>query len=64
MVSVKGKGRARLCQVGIKEANVSEPLMKCRKRRDYVKTEGESLTRDKSGGNLFTAQAAYGMKVA
>jgi hypothetical protein len=29
---------------------VSEPLMTCRKRRDGVKTRGESLPWDKSGG--------------
>ena len=32
------------------ETNVNEPLMMCRKRSDDVKTEGESLTRDKFGG--------------
>jgi len=31
------------------ETNVSEPLRKCRKRRDDVKTRGWSLTWDKSG---------------
>ncbi len=36
------------------ELNVIEPLMKCRKRIDDVKTEGESLTRDKLGRYLFT----------
>jgi hypothetical protein len=46
------------------ESNASEPLMTCRKRRDGVKTGGESLLREKSGGNLFTAQAASGMKAA
>ena len=46
------------------ETNASEPLMKCRKRRDDVKTEGESLTRDKLGGNLLTAQAASGIEEA
>jgi hypothetical protein len=46
------------------EMNASEPLMKCRKRRDDVKTEGESLTRDKFGGYLITAQAASGIKKA
>jgi hypothetical protein len=46
------------------ETNASEPLMTCRKRRNDVKTEGESLTREKFGGNLFTAQAASGMKKA
>ncbi len=44
--------------------NVNEPLMTCRKRSDDVKTEGESLTRDKFGGYLFIAQAASGMKKA
>ena len=46
------------------EMNVSEPLLNCRKRRDVVKTEGLSLTRDESGGNLFTAQMAAGMQKA
>jgi len=38
--------------------------MTCRKRGGDVKTEGESLTRDKRGGNLFIAQAASGMEKA
>ncbi len=59
-----GKGRARPGQVRTVESNASEPLMKCRKRRDDVKTGGESLSRDQSGGNLSTAQAASGMKAA
>jgi hypothetical protein len=46
------------------ESNASEPLMRCRKRRNGVKTGGESLPRDQSGGNLSTAQAASGMKAA
>jgi hypothetical protein len=50
--------------VKVKETNASEPLMKCRKRMDGVKTGGSSLTRDKSGGDLFTIQAASGMEVA
>jgi hypothetical protein len=59
-----GKGRARPGQVRTVESNASEPLMRCRKRRDEVKTGGESLPRDQSGGNLFTARAASGMKAA
>lgn len=43
---------------------MNEPLMKCRKRSNDVKTEGVSLTRDKFGGNLFTVQAASGIKKA
>jgi hypothetical protein len=35
--------------------NENEPLKKRRKRIDGIKTEGVSLTRDKSRGNLFTA---------
>ena len=64
VVSETGKGRARPGQVRIVESNASEPLMTCRKRRDDVETGGESLLWDKPGGNLFTAQAASGMKAA
>ena len=46
------------------KANASEPLMKCRKRTDGIKTGEESLTRDEPGGYLPTAQAVSGMKVA
>ena len=44
------------------ETNTSEPLIKCRKRRDVIKTRGESLTWDESGRNLFTVQMVAGMK--
>ena len=40
VVSELGKGRARPAQVGTVESNASEPLMRCRKRRDDVKTGG------------------------
>jgi len=46
------------------ETNKRESLIKCRKRRDVIKTRGESLTWDKSGGSLFTVQMVTGMKVA
>jgi hypothetical protein len=36
------------------ETNTSESLIKCRKRRNVIKTRGESLTWDKSGRNLIT----------
>lgn len=39
--------------MSIKETSASEPLMTCRKRRDGVETGWESLTRDKSGGDLI-----------
>ena len=63
-MSALGKGRARTGQVRIVESNESEPLMKCRKRREDVKTGRESLARDKFGGDLITARAASGIKVA
>lgn len=46
------------------ETNTSEPLIKCRKRRDVIETRGVSLTWDKSGSNLFTVQAVAGIKAA
>lgn len=46
------------------KANASEPLMKCRKRTDDIRTGEKSLTREEPGGNLPTAQAVSGMKVA
>ena len=46
------------------EANTSEPLIKCRKRRNVIKTRGESLTWDESGGDLLTVQMVTGMKAA
>jgi hypothetical protein len=46
------------------ETNISEPLTKCRKRREVIKTRGESLTWDESGGNLLTVQAVTGMEAA
>jgi hypothetical protein len=46
------------------ETNTREPLIKYRKRRDAIKTRGESLTWDKLGRNLFTDQAMTGMKAA
>jgi hypothetical protein len=46
------------------ETNTSEPLIKCRKCRDVIKTGGVLLTRDEPGGNLLTVQAVAGMKAA
>lgn len=46
------------------ETNTSESLIKCRKRRNVIKTRGESLPWDESGGDLFTVQAVTGMEVA
>jgi hypothetical protein len=46
------------------ETNTREPLTKCRKRRDVIKTRGESLTWDEPGGNLPTGQVVTGMEAA
>jgi hypothetical protein len=62
VVSVSGNGRARLCQVRTEETSASKPSMNCRKRRDDVKTKGESLTWEKSERYLLTAQAASGRR--
>lgn len=54
----------KMCQVRTEKANVSEPLLKCRKRSGDIKTGVQLLPRDESGGDLFTALAVSGMKVA
>jgi hypothetical protein len=41
-----------------------KPLLKCRKRIYEIKTEGESLSRDKFGGYLLTGQMVSGTEVA
>lgn len=64
VLSVREKGRTRFCQVRIKETKTIEPLRKYRKRIDVIKTEGESLTRDKFGRNLFTVRSVTGIKAA
>ena len=63
VVSVQEKAR-RTRQVRVKETSGSEPLMTCRKGRDDVKTGRKLLAQEKPGRNLFTGQAASGMKVA
>ena len=62
VVSVKEKGEARPRQVSAMETNANKVLIKCRKRRNVIKTRGESLTWDKSGGHLLTVQTVAGMK--
>jgi len=56
VVSVRGKGAARLRQARIRKTNASKPLMTCRKRRDDVETRPESLAWDKAQG-----EPAYGL---
>jgi hypothetical protein len=51
-------------QVRTEKANVSEPLLKCRKRIDDIRTGVQLLPRDEPGGYLSTALVVSGMKVA
>ncbi len=51
-------------QVGTEKANVSEPLLKCRKRSDGIETGVQLLPRDEPGGYLSTALVVSGTKVA
>lgn len=51
-------------QVTMQETTEKKPLMKCRKRKDDVKTGRRWLTRDKSEMHLFTALTASGTKAA
>jgi hypothetical protein len=64
VVSVTEKAEQRLCQVSVMETNTNELLIKCRKRRDVIKTRRESLAWDKSGRNLIAVQTVTGMKAA
>ena len=59
-----GKGGTRSRQVWARKASESEPPMTCRKLVGDVKTGGAIHLREEPGGNLPTAQAASGMKVA
>ena len=51
-------------QVGTEKANESEPLMNCRKRSGDIETGVQLLPWDKPGGDLLTALAVSGTKVA
>jgi len=62
VVSVSETAEQRLCQVRTEETSASKPSMNCRKRRDDVRTKGESLTWEKSERYLLTAQAASGRR--
>ncbi len=63
MVSVTEKAYL-IRQVRTEKANVSEPLLKCRKRSDDIRTGVQLLLRDESGGYLSTALVVSGMEVA
>ena len=63
VVSVAEKAH-EMRQVRAEKANVSEPLMKRRKRGGVIETGVPLLSRDESGGCLLTGQAVTGAKVA
>ena len=63
VVSVAEKAH-EMCQVRTEKANVSEPLLTCRKRSDDIKTGVQLLPRDESGGCLSIGQMVSGVKVA
>ncbi len=63
MVSVAEKAH-KMCQVRTGKANVSEPLLTCRKRIGDIRTGVQLLPREKPGGYLLTALVVSGMKVA
>jgi hypothetical protein len=50
--------------VRAEKANVSEPLMNCRKRSNDIKTRVPLLPWDKSGGCLLIGQMVSGIEVA
>jgi len=63
VVSVAEKAHG-MRQVRAGKANVSEPLLKRRKRSGVIKTGVQSLPRDEPGGCLLTGQVVTGVKVA
>ena len=63
MVSAAEKAHV-MCQVGAEKANVSEPLLKCRKRIDGIETRVQLLPWDEPGGCLLIGQVVSGTKVA
>jgi hypothetical protein len=63
VVSVAEKAH-EMCQVRTGKANVSEPLLTCRKRMDDIRTGVQLLPWEEPGGYLLTALVVSGMKVA
>ena len=65
VVSLDGKGGARLRQVRVKETNASEPLMTCRNVSKRCRNRDlDFCPATQVGGGLLTGQLASGMKVA
>jgi hypothetical protein len=63
VVSVAEKAHV-MRQVRAGKADVSEPLLKRRKRSGVIRTGVQSLPRDEPGGCLLTGQVVSGVKVA
>ena len=59
-----GKGGQSVRQVWARKTSESEPPMTCRKFRDDIRTDVAIQRRGEPGGNLSTAQAVSGIKVA
>ena len=64
VLSVAEKARLERVRCGSRRRAKVIPPMKCRKRRDDVKTGVESLPRDQPGGSLLTGQVVPGVKAA
>ncbi len=64
VVSVEGKGMTLIMSDEVQGDEDNEPLKRCRKRKDGVKTGGSRYPRNKPGENLFIVRAAPGIKVA
>jgi hypothetical protein len=64
VLSVAEKARYQRVRCGSRRRARAIPPMKCRKRRDGIKTGVESLLRDQPGGCLLIGQVVPGTKVA
>jgi hypothetical protein len=64
VVSVAEKARRSSALGGSREGNVSEPLMKHRKRLDDIEAGGLQSLRDEPGGCLLIGQAVSGVEAA
>ena len=53
VVSGEANGTTRSCQVRITKTSASEPLRRCRKRRDDVKTGASRYSRRSSGATCL-----------
>ena len=64
VLSVTEKADSSVRQVWARKASESDPPMTCRKFMDDIETGRAIHVRDELGGNLSTAQAVSGIKVA